>query len=606
MLIDPTKQPTDSEFDAFLDHMEQKVWGGALTAKAEADSYYFQTNDIWADYHKRNPQVDIAKRPKFRSGLFPSKVDQAVNAMLAFEPWLHRVPTGPGSDAEKAAGLLEKGTQALLHDCFGRAPNFPTKENGKQLILHNHTGLLTLLDLEGLIKPSQKEGEDKEDFQRREWEWQSSRQHWNPFKFVVPKAGEVLCDPMQAVPPVMVWRHRVAAYDLNDLLLKNAERYRRLGRVLSIWRTAWAGAFSMPSDPYEPVDVVEWWSMRWHGMKRKGGGAVYWEPNVTGIQPYSQVWGGNAISPTAEAFDVKWWVEQALMHKVIEEIVMEAQATAAHHQLLQRAAWAPIGTTEDAGEAAEQLNKGIVQGGKDDYWPFPVPDLPAQSFMHKEGLLRGIEQHTFSPLAAGLRESPTETATGVLTRAESTARGFKPYVAKAGHLWSLGSSNLLKMTVYLNREGGDAYKEFAEIGIGKDKVRVKDMGDPPQFHMQADFEQVDVAVQMQKTQEAVALYKEGLVSSDYVYRAARIEDPVGMRRELAEDRARNDPDVMEEMVINAFRVEGQLEIADRREQALKLRKLQRMMGLPPAAAPGAMQPGAPQSQVPTNGAGRMP
>lgn len=604
MLFDPTKRPTDTEFDAFVDHMGQKVWGGAFQAEKEADKYYFGEKNIWDDYKKRNPRVDISTRLDFHSGEFPSRVDQIVNAMLAFEPFLHREPTGVGSDAEKAAGLLEKGSQALLHDCFTRATNFPTKEGGKQIVLHNHTGLFTLLDLDGIIRPQQKEGEDKEDFERREWEWMSSKQRWNPIKYIVPQAGTVLCDPMEASPPVVVWRHKIPAYDLNDLLLKNEKKYLTLGRGLGVWKKAWAGVFDMPSDPYELVEVLEWWSLRWHGMKRVGKGSLLWEPNITGIQPYNQVWGGSALTPAGEDFDVKWWVEQTIMHKVIDVIVMEAQATAAHHELLQRAAHAPIGATEDAGDVAEGLSRGIVRGEKDSYWPFPVPELPAQSFLHIEALLKTINSQTFSPLVAGQREMAQETAFGVATRAENTARTFKPLIVKMGHLWSEGSSKMLKLIYYLNREAGTAHPELKEIGIGQNKVRVRDMGDPPQFHMVADFEQLDAAVQMQRTQEEVMLYEKGLSSFAAVQRVRRVEDPEGLLQEIARDRMRADPDVVEESIINAFRIEGQLEIADKREASLKLRKLQRMMGQPPAAAQGAMQPGAPTpAQMPTNGAG---
>ena len=96
---------------------------------------------------------------------------------------------------------------------------------------------------------------------------------------------------------------------------------------------------------------------------------------------------------------------------------------------------------------------------------------------------------------------------------------------------------------------------------------------------------------MQELQSALTLYERGLVDREYIWRVARIEDPSSIRQGLYRDALQNDPDVVEQGVINALREEGMLELADRRQAELDRRKIQRIAaGVQQNAPRGGINP----------------
>ena len=167
MPIDPTQKPDEQIFNDYSEHMED-VWKEALADMKVLSSHYTQTANIWADYYSRNPDVPRT-RPNYHSGIEVALIDQAVDSHLAFEPRFVRNPVGASQQSKDRANRLEKGLNVVFQDAFTSAPNFATKENGKQLVLHNYTQLGVLLDHDALQKPVRKRGEDKEDFEWREW-----------------------------------------------------------------------------------------------------------------------------------------------------------------------------------------------------------------------------------------------------------------------------------------------------------------------------------------------------------------------------------------------------------------------------------------------------
>ena len=575
MPVNSREQPTLEEFQKYVDHLEN-LWAEALHDMRKADDMYWQRKDIWLDFYARNPNA-TRNRPSIHSGMFPAKVEQAVNAHLAFTPSFKRLPVGSDEAGNDRASRLENGLRAVVNDSLSRAPNYPTKEAGKHIVLYNYTAAGVLLDPDVLQRPTQRRGESQEDFELREWEWMSQHQHWNPIQLVVPTPGDVLMEPDKAVPPIAVRRMKIKAYDLSAMLIERQEKFRRVRGRVADYDKAFAADFNM-TDAYEDVEIEEWWSARWHGLKRKDGGVLYWEPNILGIQPWVQAWGGNAITPVGEEFDIRWWVQQAMMYKIIDAVIMDAQATASNHALLNRAAWARSGTSRDPAEAAEQFSSnGWLQGAKAEFWLEETPDVKPQSFQHKLELEQSIHRDTFSPLAAGFRQGEADTATGIIIQSENTNRAFKSQRAKLEHQWSLIGQNILKIVYRLGDPSYGYGKDYAEIGIGKDKLSRQDMQD--QFHVIANFEQVDLVVQQQEIQQALALREAGLVGDEYVYQVARIEDVGGMRQQVYRMLMRRDPDYVEQGVINAFREERMLDVAERRQAELDARKTQRIMGV---------------------------
>jgi len=608
MPIDPTSKPTGSDFDDYSRYLDD-IWMGAMEDMAVVDGVYYQTENIWADFYSRyNIPIGQRNRPNFHSGLDAALVEQAVASHMAFQPTFHRVPSGSGPTHREASARLERGLQAVYYDAMVRAPNLPTTENGKQLQLYNCTQLGTLLDNDSLVKPQKRDGEKPEDFEEREHEWEFTHLTWNPIKLVVPQPGEVLMDPTETVPGIAVQRKTMKAYQLHaETSMKELKRTTsRHPRYSGSSGTVFAMS---GMDAYDEVETETWWSARWVGLRVKGGEMLYLEPNMWGIQPWIQVFGGNAIMPSGEPWDVRWWVRQSLMWREIPTLRMLNQAMASHHAILQRAAWARMGTTQNPSEAAAQLAVGVLAGNLYDLCVEQTPQLPAASFQHLSNLQDMVERTTFSSLMAGFRQAGVDTATGMIIQAENANRTFKANVTKLEHLHTIGGSNVLKLKTQI---GEELTNDYGRIKIGEDVLDDKDIGG--KFHIQARFKQIDPVVQQQAVREALVLWSSGLVGDEYIYRVAGIEDVSGTRKDAIASMARRDPELIEQLKIDALREEGMLELADRRQDELDRIKMERAraeaaggapqgtpQGAPPVAPPGGA-PGGPPGRPPMGGA----
>ena len=599
MPIDPTQKPDEQIFKDYTEHMED-VWKEALEDMKLLSSHYTQTANIWADYYKRNPDVPRT-RPNYHSGLEVALVDQAVDSHLAFEPRFVRVPVGGSQASKDKANRLEKGLNNVFQDAFTSAPNFATKENGKQLVLHNYTQLGVLLDHDALQKPVRKRGEDKEDFEWREWEFMSRRNTWNPFRLVVPAPGEVLMNPTEKMPPIAIWRRKMKAFDLEghcttkDMQIKARNRIYKKDN-----KTGYSTQFHMGTyDAYDDVEVEEWWTARWHALKIKDGEILYVEPNGWGIQPFAHAFGGTAISPAGEDFNVKWWIRQALLYRALPTLTMHNQATAGHHALLMRAAWARMGYRNDAAEGAEQLTGQLLQGEETDWWIEKVPQLPGQSFAHKSELEQSIERATYSRMVAGFQAPNVDTATGMVILSENSHRTFRAAVMEMEQLYSIAGSNILKLLYRMNKEYGE---DYASIGAGEHTLNVRDIEDS--FYIEAKFEQIDAVVAQQEAQMAMTELDKGLIDKQTYYKTRRYEDPTTITKGIIKDMIYNDPAIQEQLVINALREEGFGEMAEKRQADLDQQTLERLSApagggggqpQPPGVLPGpaSQPPGAP-------------
>ena len=608
MPIDPTQKPDEEIFNDYSEHMED-VWKEALEDMKVLSSHYTQTSEIWSDYYIRNPDVP-RNRPNYHSGIEVALIVQAVDSHLAFEPRFVRNPVGASQDAKDRANRLEKGINVVFQDAFTAAPNFATKENGKQLVLHNYTQLGVLLDHDMLQKPVRKKGEDKEDFEWREWEFMSRRNTWNPFRLVVPAPGEVLMNPTEKTPRIAIWRRKIKAFELGShSTMKNMQIQARNKAYKKDNNRGFATTFDMATyDPYDDVEIEEWWSARWHAMKVKDGALLYVEPNSWGIQPFAHAFGGTAITPAGEDFNVKWWIRQALLYRALPTLTMHNQATAGHHAMLMRAAWARMGYRHDATEGAEQLTGQLLQGEETDWWIEKVPQLPGQSFAHKSELEQSIERTTYSRMVAGFQAPNVDTATSMVILSENSHRTFRSNVQELEQLYSIAGSNILKLLYRMNGEYGE---EYAEIGIGENKLSVRDIENS--FYVEAKFEQIDAVVAQQEAQMAMSELDKGLIDKQTYYKVRRYEDPTTIQKGILKDAIYQDPAIIEQGVINALREEGFGEMADRRQAELNAQNLERSTGMPEEAGmtdqggrpPNPMEPTRPNGN-PVQGPGMRP
>jgi len=592
MALDPRRKPTDREFQDFMLY-QKKTWDSPEAVMRKVQQYYFGTADIWEDFYRRNPLVAPNSRPPFNSSLFASRVDQAV-ASMAFEPKITRRPVGEGTGHQKHADDLEEGMQALVHDSFSQVTNFPSKLASKNLVLFDYTPAMVMLNTTGMERPKERDGEKKEDFEEREWEWMSTQQHWNPIKISIPTPGEVLMDPFDTNPPVSVWKQSATAWDLAETIMNAERRHSTFRGIYPQFDDAFTRKFSF-ADPYEEKDFIHWYTARWHGIYLKTGENLLWEPNMMGIQPFSHVWAGDVISPVGEKFDLANWVRQAMMYRIIDEVIFDSQAVVINQNLMGRHGFSRLVYGGNAAELAEGLRFGIIKADPKDISLEPLPPMLPQFFAQQEHLEAGIDRHTYSPLEAGYSDLRTETATGAAIRAEHSSRTFTSIRAKMEHLFANVVGNGAKIIYHSHKvldDEGAKSSLFKEIGVGEAKVRVRDMEE--QFHFQVSFAQTDIASHIQAVEEAKGLVEMGAAGFKYLRKVVGIENEKEAEDDVLDTMLQRDPEFLQEMLIQVARKKGLDEYADKKEIELKAMRLQRMQQEAEANAPMGANGNVPQ------------
>lgn len=580
MPFDPLVRPTQEDIDRELSTL-QHVWDGALSAMDTAYNFYTRQYPIWDSKDPRQ-----VKRPVFRSGKATSLIDHAVDATLSFAPKFHRPEKSEEPEARKAASRLERGIAAIFRDAMLQGDYYPPKVNGKQLAITNYTQLYVGLD-ENALKPTRRRGENRVDFDRREWEWESNRHAWNPIRIEALAPGEVLMAPGEKSPPLALRLRKLRGYELEDLLSRKAKKR---GTFVSDWRVG------IGKDPYDELEVIERWSAHWYAMKLDSGDLLLVEPNTWGFQPFIQTFAGAAVIPTVsrlhsiQARDPRHYVEQALLFAVMDDLVMLDQMVVGQQELLQNAAWARRGYRGDTAEAAQQLKGDILQGEEADWWSEKLPQLPQQAFTH-EGILKAdLEESTYSMLEAGFAQGGMDTATHVIVLSEKVHRKFQPAVTQVNHLYSIAASNVLKLVHRMHDRYGE---EFEGIDIGDDSLRVADIGG--RFNIYADFGQVDTVTYLQQKQDARQELQMGLIDEETYFAIARYEDVAGIRKRRMMDRARRLPQVDQILLAAAIRELGLGILADQMEEQARMGEAV----IEPQGAP-AQNGGAPPSPPTAN------
>lgn len=604
MPIDHRRKPTDAEFQDFCVY-QKNLWAPAVTIWKEAQSYYLGKADIWADYYLRNPLVPVTSRPPFHPASFASKVDQIVSGHLAFEPKITRRPVADGKGHRDHADALEKGMQVLIHDSFSRGVNFPTKVVGKNIVLFHYSSAGIMLNSKGMVRPERSDYESDEAFKQAEWEWLSRSQHWNPIEVIVPAPGDVLMDYDVLNPPVALWKQTGTAGDLAATIMSARIRHEKMKELYPQFNDASTQAFSYQKDS-EPQEFIHWYTAMWHGIWLGNGQNILWEPNMMGIQPFSHIWAGDLITPVDERFDLGNWARQAMMYKVIDEIVMDAQAIVADHNLLMRHAFTQIASTLEPAELKQQMAvNGYVNIDPKLIGLVPTPDALPQSFNHRQALESGIDRHTVSPIDAGFQDLRTETATGIAIKAENTSRQVQAPRVKMEHLFAEGVVGAGAKVIYHahqvmdKREDGEdvPHPLFKEIGVGDARVRVADMEE--KFYFQVSFSQTDLATRTAAIQEAILLKHEGAVGNKYLRKVAGIENEKEAEQDVWETMLESQPEFAMELMVQTARKRNLNELADKLQSDLDDIKLQRLQQ-------ESQQAMGTQPQLARNGNGRAP
>ena len=574
MPFDLRERPTVEQINADRTHLEG-VWTGALAEMQRADEIYNGTYNIWTWFETPGHSVPeaVATRPQFHSARGYALVKHAVDANMSLYPKWHREPVRAGKEHEERADRIEKALSAITRDAFLRSYQHPSKVTGQHLIMYNYAALFVGLDDRLLLEqPRRKRGEDKEDFEVREWEWESSRNGWNPIKLEAVTPGTVLMDPFRKMPDLAIRRRKLFAYELADLTTTKA---RKLGNEVEIYEIA--------SDPYEQVEPTERWTAFWYVIMAPSGKILWAEPNTWGFMPFMQTWAGDVTGLVGQDLKPEDLVRQSMVRQESDNIVMHDQSYAANHQIIQRAAFAKTIYDGDASDAAKKMEGDIIPGTEAEWGVEKVPNLAPQSMTHQENLRKQIEETSYSLTMAGITDTGLDTATQAIMQSEASNRKIAAVREQMNHIYSIAGSNMLRLGVRLPQELPD----LDSISIGKDKLDPKDIAG--NFRIEASFEAVDPVVFAQEKQAAREELRDKLISRAHYHRIARHENASEMEKEIIKDILRELPGVQAELVEAALREEGFGKLADEQERQRRLADLVGPDGqplLPPAGGNG--------------------
>lgn len=553
----------------------KNTWSEAHAAMKRADDHFFLQNNIWAAWEKNHPGR-AGQRPNSHSGRGKALIDHAVAAQLALFPQFIRDPTGKSDINRRRADAVEKGLTAVFEDAFDLNVVIPSKVNGAQLLRHNYTQLWVTLDFESLDRPKQKTGESQEDFEFREWIWDSRRLTWNPIRIDVPQPGTILMPPGDKIPPIAIVRKTLKAYELKDLVLTKLKQGRE------------GNEYSIEGDSYDDIDIIERWSPRYVVVLRSGK-LLYAEDNEWGLVPGVQVFGGAADQPIQKTDNPSWHIKQSMLWGVMEPLEMADQAYVAYQNIVQRKAWAKMGTPRDPAEMAEQVEGDMLWGEVDDLWLEKTPDLAPQSYQQLGEILKTVEDNTYNLQVIGVRQPGVATATEQMILAEGTNRIFRGNVRQLESIYSIGGSYAMRLLFRAKQLYGE---EYANIVVGERSLKVEDM--EKRFHIKAKYETVDIATLVQEKGDARADLDAGYIDRATYYKKARYENVAQIKEGLQRDLIWQIPEVLEAWKVVALKEAGYMELARKKEQQIKAAQLLGPDGNPIGSTTQPTQPIVPQ------------
>ena len=533
----------------------QEVWDQAHKGWDEKLSYYEGSFSLW-------PEHLTELRPSFHPPTAASKVDGAVNSLLAVIPKPHSVTSG-GKRAEARGDKIEPWMSAVL-EATSRAQPIPHIRQSKQNLM-----LLGWTVLEGPVldegtppeEPERKESETEAEYKKLLQRWGNAKKAWMPLKVSVPAPKTVLLDPFDGVPQVAIKKARWYAKDIQAMLEKKKGRKFFETEVFSLDPSR-----PGPKNPYEQIACEEYWTLYWHAM-RSDKGLLFIEENLSGFVPFAHCFSGWGQSYTGskQAADgnLSWSVQamsRGLLDGILETLKLEAQGTTGLHEALIRAGMKKLITRKDAEEVAEKAAGDILGNMEpDDLKWLEDPGVQAHVFQTIENYGRMIDEHTFPPVLVGVRpEGLTTVGSHALLRKDAASKFAAP-MQNMGQMYTTVCHNILCLV--------DTLGESIEAGgesVGPDEIAGN-------YEIDITFESSDPIIKYQEQEQAREDVKSGLMSRETYFAIKGQEDATGEERRILEDAVMRSPKVQ---ALLATVVEQGLGLADLQAQVSRLQGAQ--------------------------------
>ena len=550
--------------------------------------------DIWSETHEKwrvlddyyNLSWEIWGRAfqNLRSTYHPSRarsvVDHANDALMNFFPRVRRDPVGETDSHKDSAARVAGGLKAILNDSALEETMLTWKQIGHNFV---HLGYAVVdgptLDFEDLpIKPkAKKDGESNEDFEIRETLYQANRRNWNPVRIRPTHPASVLMDPLQKKPREAIKITEHYADDLHELSTRKKARLKGNGDILDM----------RGMQPYEKLELIEYWNMGYHIVKVKGGQHLYTEKNTYRFVPFAHAYAGFGMEQTDYKENDPKYLAVGLLDPIKETLTLQAQSHSAKHTLLMRTAYALEGTTQDPEEVAQMRAEGkLMQGESSDYWIMDTQQVPASMFQEDRQFDTDIELGTFSSALGGRRQQGVSTVGQEAILNNNALRKFAGTSVQHEHLASITAGRILQLIDIVPR---------LKDGIGSNGEHIRRSDIYHAYHAHVSFEINDPVIDLQRQQQGMAEVQGGIQSpEDYLQHDKRVEDVQEYMKNMDKHRVRQTPEV--------WAIRGQA-TADAMGEGFgeAFASVQESQGLGPNAQNGAPPNGLPPNGLPPSG-----
>ena len=592
-MADLRERPEAEQITRFYSKMTE-LWSKAHEEFRDNDAYYQRKFTVWNQNYQG--------RPVFYDSTPTHLVDHAVSSLMSFSPRIRREPIGDTEEDKINSTNLENGLKAVMDNAALHEPNLPWKMLSQYMVAHGY-GVIEAPILTGLSErpksPDRSKFATDEEYEQELAIYRANRRDFNPIRIRVPHPTTVLMNPNEKIPTIAIKASKMSAQDLHEQsVLKKKTQRRKFSEI-----------FEMDDyDPWDEVEVWDYWTPYWH-VKMLANPAptysspnsvaatpIYMERNTWGFVPFVHAFANLSGMDIADEGGDPYNFAQGILTPNKETIRKRTQEVSASHQMLLRTAFAPMGTSRDPITLAQSIqNEGILEGELQDYWVMNTPDIPAWMQNIRSGTDSTLELGTYSSSLAGVRQAGVTTVGQQAILNTAAMRIFSGLAMQREHIASIVGSRILQLV--------DNVSELAS-GIGANGKMLRKSQINGVYGVQVVFPHGEPVMEMQERQMALSEHAAGLIDSMTYYEMTGKENGTEIKKRIIEDNIRNLPSVQEKMNSTIGQQLGLIDEENAGQASEEIQQLTQggMPGQPPrqgAAPPDMNRPLTPDTVQPT-------
>jgi len=592
-MADLRERPEAEQITRFYSKMTE-LWSKAHEEFRDNDAYYQRKFTVWNQNYQG--------RPVFYDSTPTHLVDHAVSSLMSFSPRIRREPIGDTEEDKINSTNLEHGLKAVMDNAALNEPNLPWKMLSQYMVAHGY-GVIEAPILTGLSErpksPDRSKFATDEEYEQELAIYNANRKDFNPIRIRIPHPSTVLMNPNEKIPTIAIKASKMSAQDLHDQsVLKKKTQRRKFAEI-----------FEMDDyDPWDEVEVWDYWTPYWHvkmlanpaptyGSPNSAAATpIYMERNTWGFVPFVHAFANLSGMDIADEGGDPYNFAQGILTPNKETIRKRTQEVSASHQMLLRTAFAPMGTSRDPITLAQSIqNEGILEGEVQDYWVMNTPDIPAWMQNIRSGTDSTLELGTYSSSLAGVRQAGVTTVGQQAILNTAAMRIFSGLAMQREHIASIVGSRILQLV--------DNVSELAS-GIGAHGKMLRKSQINGVYGVQVVFPHAEPVMEMQERQMAMSEHAAGLIDSMTYYEMTGKENGTEIKKRIIEDNIRNLPSVQEKMNSTIGQQLGLIDEENAGQAADEIQQLTQggMPGQPPrqgAAPPDMNRPLTPDTVQPT-------